>query len=236
MINFFRKTRKKMADDNKPMKYMRYAIGEIVLVVVGILIALSINNWNEERNNRIKEKILLTNLIENIQTNIDHILEDISTHRDCIRSSEIAIDAIRNNKPFYDSLVFYFHRAPIFPDPKLSTSSYESLASTGFDILSDDIIRKEIVELFEVIYPNRIDRLFRISNLVTDFSVSFYLKNFERNNGMARPNNYSELIGNQEYINILVMTKSLHGWSIELKSECLKESNRILKMIEAELD
>jgi hypothetical protein len=38
-----------MADDNRPLKYMRYAIGEIVLVVVGILIALSINNWNEER-------------------------------------------------------------------------------------------------------------------------------------------------------------------------------------------
>jgi hypothetical protein len=47
MIPFFRKTRKKMADDNRPLKYMRYAIGEIALVVIGILIALSINNWNE---------------------------------------------------------------------------------------------------------------------------------------------------------------------------------------------
>ena len=46
MIPFFRKTRKKMADDNKPMKYMRYAVGEIALVVIWILIALSINNWD----------------------------------------------------------------------------------------------------------------------------------------------------------------------------------------------
>jgi len=44
MIPIFRKIRKQMADDNKPIKYMRYAIGEIVLVVIGILIALSINN------------------------------------------------------------------------------------------------------------------------------------------------------------------------------------------------
>jgi len=44
MIGFFRRIRKKLADENKPMKYMRYAIGEIVLVVIGILIALSINN------------------------------------------------------------------------------------------------------------------------------------------------------------------------------------------------
>jgi len=49
MINFFRKIRKQFADDNKPLKYMRYAIGEIVLVVIGILIALQINNWNEDR-------------------------------------------------------------------------------------------------------------------------------------------------------------------------------------------
>ena len=47
MIPFFRKIRKKMADDNKPLKYARYAVGEIVLVVIGILIALQINNWNE---------------------------------------------------------------------------------------------------------------------------------------------------------------------------------------------
>ena len=55
LINFFSRIRKQLADDNppswpagKPLKYMRYAIGEILLVVVGILIALSINNWNEE--------------------------------------------------------------------------------------------------------------------------------------------------------------------------------------------
>ena len=49
MIPFFRKIRKKLADDNKPIKYLRYAIGEIVLVVIGILIALQINNWNQNR-------------------------------------------------------------------------------------------------------------------------------------------------------------------------------------------
>ena len=49
MIPFFRKIRKKLADDNRPLKYIRYAIGEIILVVIGILIALQINNWNQDR-------------------------------------------------------------------------------------------------------------------------------------------------------------------------------------------
>lgn len=56
MIPIFRKTRKQMADDNKPLKYIRYAIGEIILVVRGILIVLQINNWNEERKALIKSK------------------------------------------------------------------------------------------------------------------------------------------------------------------------------------
>ena len=62
MINFFRKIRKQLADDNKPLKYMRYAIGEIVLVVVGILIALSINNWNENKKTIRLEKQYLERL------------------------------------------------------------------------------------------------------------------------------------------------------------------------------
>ena len=62
MINFFRKIRKKLADDNQFFKYWRYAIGEIVLVVIGILIALQINTWNEERKIKIEEQKILKDL------------------------------------------------------------------------------------------------------------------------------------------------------------------------------
>lgn len=59
MINFFRKIRQKMLTENKFIKYMIYAIGEIVLVVIGILIALQVNNWNQNRLNSKIEKQLL---------------------------------------------------------------------------------------------------------------------------------------------------------------------------------
>ena len=59
MINFFRKIRHKLADNNQFLKYSRYAIGEIVLVVVGILIAVQINNWNEARKAELEEKIIM---------------------------------------------------------------------------------------------------------------------------------------------------------------------------------
>ena len=59
MIKFFRKIRQNLLSEGKTGKYLKYAFGEIVLVVIGILIALQINNWNEQRKERIQEKILI---------------------------------------------------------------------------------------------------------------------------------------------------------------------------------
>lgn len=58
MIGFFRRIRKKLADDNQLLKYTRYAIGEILLVMVGILLALQVNSWNEERKADNEAKII----------------------------------------------------------------------------------------------------------------------------------------------------------------------------------
>ena len=76
MMPFFRRIRKQLADDNKPLKYVRYAIGEIVLVVIGILIALSINNWNEERKDIILERYYLESLIKELEINIQTAILD----------------------------------------------------------------------------------------------------------------------------------------------------------------
>jgi len=70
MINFFSKIRKKLADDNKPLKYMRYAIGEIVLVMVGILLALQVNNWNEGQKERLLENEILTDLLIDLKKDL----------------------------------------------------------------------------------------------------------------------------------------------------------------------
>jgi len=73
MIPFFRKIRKKMADDNRPLKYMRYAIGEIILVVIGILIALQINNWNQERIQAAEMDGLKKSISSAIQSDIRYL-------------------------------------------------------------------------------------------------------------------------------------------------------------------
>ncbi len=73
MIKFFRKIRYDLMEKNKTGKYLKYAIGEIILVVIGILIALSINNWNENNKSRNSEKILLSNLKEEFNFNLKEL-------------------------------------------------------------------------------------------------------------------------------------------------------------------
>ena len=68
MLRFFSKMRLKLAAENKVSKYLRYAVGEIVLVVIGILIALQINSWNQDRLNRKTEKDYIIRLSNEIKT------------------------------------------------------------------------------------------------------------------------------------------------------------------------
>lgn len=70
MIPVFRKIRKKMADDNKPMRYMRYAIGEIILVVIGILLALQLNSWKEEINAKEELKVSMNLMLDDLSQDI----------------------------------------------------------------------------------------------------------------------------------------------------------------------
>jgi len=75
MIKFFRKTRQRLLTENKFSKYLLYAIGEIVLVVIGILIALSINNWNENRMNLATKRYYVERLAEEIKADIQYYKE-----------------------------------------------------------------------------------------------------------------------------------------------------------------
>jgi hypothetical protein len=71
MIKFFRKIRYDLMEKNKTGKYLKYAIGEIVLVVIGILIALSINNWNQVRLERMEEVNAVSRFLADIQVDLD---------------------------------------------------------------------------------------------------------------------------------------------------------------------
>ena len=81
MIKFFRKFRQRLLIEKKFSRYLIYAIGEIILLVIGILIALQINNYNERRKDRIKEQIVLKNLKEDFSANQQIIDRTLALHQ-----------------------------------------------------------------------------------------------------------------------------------------------------------
>ncbi len=135
MINFFRRVRQQLLSGNKFSKYLLYAFGEIMLVVIGILLALQINNWNTNK----QETKVLQNHLKNIQNNLHADLisiKEIRNFRDSsvaysqnylkvAKKDEITIDdfdALENSnyKVYFDS---YF---------KPRTSGFETLKNSGF--------------------------------------------------------------------------------------------------------
>jgi hypothetical protein len=133
MINFFRKTRKKMADDNKPMKYVRYAIGEILLVVVGILIALSINNWNEENKNKKTEHTLYYEIFNDLEK--DEIkLEGLRVfYKNRIEHAGWLLRKVKNPGVLLDNIEVGKHIDPLYIGPLYVgyTSSFDAAKSSG---------------------------------------------------------------------------------------------------------
>ena len=97
MIKFFRHIRKSLLMENKTSKYFKYAIGEIILVVIGILIALQINNWNESRKSDIQEQSALNNIHRDFSKNKE-ILEDVKTSTLLITTSGVQILNHTGNK------------------------------------------------------------------------------------------------------------------------------------------
>ena len=99
MIKFFRKIRQKMLTENKFSKYLIYAIGEIILVVIGILIALSINNWNEERKESLIEQNYLRRLLVDLENDYKTLTFSKGLSNDRIKQVNILTNVIKNQSP-----------------------------------------------------------------------------------------------------------------------------------------
>ena len=98
MIKFFRHIRKSLIEQNKMGKYFKYAIGEIVLVVIGILIALQINNWNEHRKDKLQEIAILKRLQNDIQSDLVDLNWSLESKNLMIEEYLICLDILTDKR------------------------------------------------------------------------------------------------------------------------------------------
>ncbi len=134
-----------MADDNKPMKYMRYAIGEIVLVVIGILIALQINNWNEERKDNNNKKVFKQALIEDLKKDTAHLNIHIKNAEIFIKNFKETTVKLEKSDVTIDTVIklYTIRGIPQMGLEPPNKTTFESLMQTGnIKVFNEDEIER----------------------------------------------------------------------------------------------
>jgi len=229
-----------MADDNKPLKYARYAIGEIVLVVIGILIALQINNWNEEQKNKELEKYMLENLVENLEQNCDRLksrIQSISFYR---KSGSVIISAIENKLIDKDSLENYFHTALMNTSGiALSETGYNVIKNNGFEIIRNQALKKEMMVFFEETQPHlKADLEWGATDMAD--REKFIDQNFiqvSNDKGITyKPFDLEGLLNNHYFIALVNKTDVQRSWFSKIMESHIRESQRMIEMIKTELN
>ena len=172
MIKFFRKIRQNLLMENKTGRYFKYAIGEIVLVVIGILIALQINNWNENRKNKIAEADYYCRILDDFELNEKLIDETSKLTTDKIKlCKELILDL---NKPPNDrgeilnKFVLALRQDVFVP----SNIAFEDITSSGqLKLLTDLELKNRLIQhstflnnILNLLQENRNEILKRMSD------------------------------------------------------------------------
>lgn len=210
MIKFFRKIRQQLILDNKTTKYFKYAIGEIFLVVIGILIALQINNWNQQRINNQKEQEILKNIHQEFVENkkqIDNILKE---RKLLIENCDkvIAMFPIKElTRPTLDSLKLYlggtFSRYTFNP----SQGTVNSLISTSsFNLIRNDELKKLLISWSDLVLDYQEEEL-EAKNYFGKYANMFQ-QNIDFNFNLDDPRNNLNLFQTLEFENIVKVRRS----------------------------
>lgn len=217
---------------------MLYAVGEIVLVMIGILLALQVNNWNEEQKVRVKEKEVLKDILTNLERNNAIIHESLLLLEDFDKSSEIVLETLRNNLPYSDTLPKHFFSATrtgglLFP---VSVEGYESLKNAGFDIIHSNFLKDKILQIFEISYKrikSKAHWTLNSSNSQIDYAQSLFR---QETGEILVPVNFDQLKKDNRFYSILMEIKeSKRGFLKEDIMNSLHESDTVIKLLKNEL-
>ncbi len=155
MIKFFRKIRYNLMEQNPPDgragktgKYLKYAIGEIVLVMVGILLALQINNWNESKKEQAITNKYLSGFVSDLEKDRAQLDTLINTRKKQRVSAKALVNMIESNEydidSFYDHFYFLFSFYRFIPN---SNTLEEVLNSSHLRFITDENIKNRLLDL-----------------------------------------------------------------------------------------
>lgn len=242
MIHFFRKNRQKNLTQNKLGKYLSYAIGEIILVVIGILIALSINSWNEDRKARIIEEGILIELRKSLNSDVENqIRPNILQLKQDVNNIKIIEKVLANDLEYHDSIGPKFRSLMFSKSFKWEVTAYKILENQGISIIRNQELKESILKNYNMRYPEAKDFL---QNFSTNLNLFFrpimrsnfvfeYSDNLETN---YTPLNIAELKTNSEFKNAVNTAFLNFSYNLKAQQELEKEVLHTIDLINAELE
>jgi len=234
MIKFFRNIRRSNLIEGNTGKYLKYAIGEIVLVVVGILIALQINNWNHDRLDRITELKFYLNFKEQLAEDIIEIKENIIYNDSYMEKFEYAVQIIESNdRSKLNSLIQISINLTKYSDVSRQSNIYETLVNSGeIKLVNNRDIKEEIRKLEELyIYINKMEEIHReviLKEVTTSISDNFKLLTLE---AIDADNIYTV-----KFQNLIIFIMEIMKEKDEIYAKALTEIQTIIKFIDEEID
>lgn len=239
MIKIFRHIRQTLIMENKTSKYLKYAIGEIVLVVIGILIALSINTWNENRKLQFQEIKLLSDLQLELRKTLEVIQEGMEFNNITIKDVNKIELYIKNGLPYSTDLDSSFGRIPHNFAGSVNSAAYNSLKTMGIGIIQNEKLRLDIINMYDVKFLTIPDYTIDENLIRSSIVFPFYAKHVmysENSTYMAKPNNFNDLRNNPEFLNILRLIKRQRIRGIERFNDVLISLDKLIYDLKTELD
>ena len=191
----------------------RYALGEVLLIIVGVTVALAGTAWYDERQERRDELVALQQLRETLADDLESIRYYQQEIERIDRDIYSLIDYLQTDKPYTEELDRWFGSLGSWRSVNVRTGPFESLKSNGFELISDPAIRARLIGFYEDTYPSLsrnedIDRDF-----VRDKVWSYFFVNFSRPNdeqGFWRPLDYAAIRDEPYVLNLCKWRVSSH--------------------------
>ncbi len=237
MIKFFRKIRHQLLSENKFSKYLFYAIGEIILVVIGILLALQINNWNEQRKGKAVEKEILIQFKEDLKGDIESIERVEYWIQKVIASSKIVVTHLKGKRAWDDSLAIHFDLWNDFDQLSLNSVAISNLRSRGVELITNQSLRNQIINLYDqtYFYIQKSNDFFREDHI--HMSYKKFLEHIEpiKWREAAIPSDYQKLLDDKEFINHVQWIRNAAEYDSEYHVSTINEIQEVIKEIDEEL-
>jgi hypothetical protein len=230
MLKFFRRIRRKLIEEGNLKKYLIYAVGEIALIVIGILVALQIDNWNEAGKLSEKEQVVLKDLYEDLESNSLILRKDIRQNKEMIDYIDYILGHFDNDLAYSDSLADYLPMMAWTHQLTLVSSAFESLKSSGFDVIQSNELKLQIINLFDHEY-NSTSRWINTLSIEKHREFREVFIEFPRG-GIS--GNYHEILADDKLYNLLVTYKGWKEVLVDRENILLENTNKLKERVESE--